>query len=163
MFGNVLSIPRPREHSSSKQQRYVISTVRNKIKDACVLLWYRHHNHKNGEVNCVQNYIVRVEYNGEIPIPLIHQKEELIGTHLELQIMNKELSNCMIRTLFWINNGTIYMATPNDTQRNIDNMHDDLIVTRRSFPVQSGKITMSLRKILGEFYVDLNNTCIPIE
>ena len=140
-----------------------ISKLSNNMAETTVIIWYRKH------PNDIRTWMIKennIHESPPIPIPFIQKKEDLIGTHLEVQLMNKELSHCFLRTLFWIHikyPHNLFMATPNDTHRDIDNMHNDLIVTKRYFPISTVNIEIVLKKTQGDYYVEINQKSIPIE
>jgi hypothetical protein len=160
MFGIVNAIPTPLKLGSPHLKKNYIASVCNQIKQSNITCWIRNHPHAPQTCSIDAGEILQTKIN----IPLIESTSDLLGTHLEIQVLNPEKTQCFIRALLWTTSteNTIFMNTPNDTNRDIDHMAEDLTSTQRIFH-ETGPFHIILKKHLKHYYIQINQMCIAME
>ena len=131
-----------------------IKTFSNKVRNTVIRCWL-----KNSPPEPPVPFEFDQNFNGKLPIPVIKEKSELIHTHLEVRVMNKEESECLIRFLVW--NGPadqgIQVAVPNDKRRDIDAIARDLMHTRRRIAANIDPLDLSIHYVSDEYYIKVNS------
>lgn len=132
-----------------------IKHVHNHIAGTTVVLWWKHFPESPKRYTCSK------ELNTHIVIPAIQQTSDLFGTHLECRLMRSD-DDCWCRVLLWVDQKVVRVASPNDTDRNIDNLAFDLQTTKRTIP-GFFDATLRFHTKLDHVFLDIGDHTVPIE
>ena len=145
----------------STPAKICIQEIVNHIPDTTIVCWQKTMPKRPIEYSCTD------VFKGNIHIPYIQKIKDLFGTHLEVRIMNKEGSKCFSRFCIWQEKkypNTVSIACPNDTQRNIDDLGNDLYSTQRRLHITKHKETALLfRTCQDHTFIECWGHVIPIE
>ena len=151
MFAYNVNIPGPQAHGDYVQ-------IFNEIPKTVIEVWQKKMPHNP------QHCTFRTQSSAPIRIPTIRSPNELLHTNLEIRIMNLQQSECLRRVLCWQQGGTIYIAPPNDKERNIDNLGFDCHTTRRVLCKSTRRpLAVRLRSMNNEYFICSHVVSIPIE
>ena len=133
-----------------------VNKVVNRIEDTRLVLWWKHYPHDP------RRYVCEKTIDTPIVVPAIQETKELLGTHLECRVMRSDC-DCWCRVLLWLEEDKwICAASPNDTDRNIDNMSFDLSTCKRKLPA-TRTMSLTFHKKLDHIFLDIGQHTIPIE
>lgn len=133
-----------------------IHKVVNQIQGTFLVLWL-----KQFPLD-PQVFVCKTELKTTMVVPTIQETTDLFGTHLECRIMRSH-SDCWCRVLLWLEEDRwLCAASPNDANRDIDNMSFDLSTSKRKLPAQP-TITLTFHQQLTHLFVDIGDQTIPIE
>ena len=138
-----------------------IHQIINHIPNTSIVCWVKIMPHLPIEHAC------ETSYQGIIRIPFIQTIKDLFGTHLEIRIMNKEGTKCFSRFCIWQEKqypNTVSIACPNDKERNIDDLGNDLYSTQRRLRITKEKeATLLFRTCQEHTFIECWGHVIPIE
>ena len=137
-------------------EKPTINKVVNRIPDTTVVLWWKQYPHEPRRFECSQELAVA------FPIPTIQTSQDLLGSHLVCRLMESD-SHCLCRCLLWVEDDQwICIASPNDTDRDIDDMSFDLATTKRKLAADA-QTSLTFHRHLQHFSVDVGTQTVPIE
>jgi hypothetical protein len=136
----------------------VFQHIVNDIPHTSLEAWWKRHPHRP------LYFEGTTDLHSRLPIPRVRTQEALLHTHLEVRIMSEDRSQCLMRFLCWYEHTTVFIATPNDVDRNIDDLGFDLCTTKRGLcSTLVGNPTLRLREVEGEYYACVGSKSIPLE
>ena len=131
--------------------------VRNEIPGTRLVLWRKEYPH----LPTVHH--IQIKSTTFIPIPKVETPDSLLGTNLEIRIMRRH-DHCVHRVMLWMQAGLLCVASPNDVERNIDDMGYDLSTTCRRIGVTNPNIHLRFLTCAGYLFVALSESAIiPLE
>ena len=134
----------------------IINKVLNRIPGTTVVLWWKRFPEDPKRYDCTTSLT-----GIKMQIPAIQDPKDLLGTHLECRIMRTD-SDCWCRVLLWLDQQEVCVASPNDIDRDIDDMSFDLQTTKRCLPAQA-TTTLTFHTEMNHVFLDIGSHTVPIE
>lgn len=144
--------------SDTLQRVGYIQSITNDVPNCVIDIWSKKMPHSP------RRYTFTTVLHEHLRIPLVRTADELLHTNLEIRIMNNLQSECLRRFICWQQGNHIFIAPPNDKERNIDQLGFDLQSTKRQLATTCDiPLTLRLRQVGTEYFVCTEKVSIPIE
>jgi len=133
-----------------------IAHISNTIPHTFLVVWLKIHPHHP------KRWTIHKKRRTVIPIPEVATSYNLLNRHVELRIM-KDHVTCLHRILLWRKQGEVYVASPNDQERDIDHLSFDLTTTARKLAPVSTQIILRVFQVCKLFFLQIGSQVVPFE